>query len=83
MSATSEDLVVKHLNFLRNTLFVVQSEPVIIALDDIKEDVKGNKIQLDKFYDGLETGRWIIVAGERTDIRDGNKASLTGNITRN
>ena len=68
----------KHLNFLRNSLYVVQSEPVKIAPDDIKEDVKGNKIQLDKFYDGLETGRWIIVAGERTDVRDENKAPLPG-----
>lgn len=66
------------LNFLRSTLFIVQSEPVKIAPDEILDDVSGNEIYLDKYYDGLEVGRWVIVAGERTDIRDANGSSLPG-----
>lgn len=66
------------LKYLRNTMYVVQSEPAKIAPDDIEEDIQGKGIQLDKFYDGFETGRWIIVAGVRTDIKDVNEISLPG-----
>lgn len=66
------------LNFFRNTLFSVQSEAVKVAPDSIDEDVEGIQIQLDKLYSYLETGRWIIVAGERTDVRDKNKTPLPG-----
>src|SRR4030095_2244630 len=76
--AAAADPVVTRLNFLRNTVFVVQSEPVTVAPDDIDKDVMGKNIPLDKLYDGLETGRWIIVAGQRTDIRDKNESSLPG-----
>ncbi|WP_084254142.1 putative baseplate assembly protein [Methylobacter marinus] len=68
----------KYLNFLRNTMYVVQSEPVKIAPDNIDEDVEGIRIQLDKLYDGFETRRWIIVAGERTDVKDENERPLPG-----
>ncbi len=61
------------LNFLRNTLYLVQSEPVDVAGDDIGEDVKDDEIQLATLYDGLEPGRWVCVAGERTDIKDKSK----------
>ena len=27
-----------------------------------------NMIELDDFYADLESGRWLIVAGERTDV---------------
>ncbi|MBK6958420.1 MAG: putative baseplate assembly protein [Nitrosomonas sp.] len=64
--------------FFRNSLYFVQSELVELAPDDIPEDVFENEIYLDKYYDGLEVGRWVIVAGERTDIRDANGSSLPG-----
>jgi hypothetical protein len=67
-----------NLGFLRNTLYFVQSELVTVAPDDILEDVAGGNIQLDKLYEGLETGRLIIVAGERTDIRDKSNEPLPG-----
>lgn len=78
MSASRTEILNSHLNFLRNTLYVVHSELVKIAPDDINEDVGGSEIILDKFYDGLETGRLIIVSGERTDIKDSNGIPLPG-----
>ncbi len=32
----------------------------------IKDDIQGDTIELADLYEGLETGRWIIVSGERT-----------------
>jgi hypothetical protein len=80
MSATQDEIPKSngHLNFLRNTLYFVQSEPVKIAPDDIATDIKGKLIPLDKFYDGFEAGRWVIVTGDRTDIKDASENSLPG-----
>ncbi len=68
----------EHLNYLRNTVYFVQSEPVEMAGDIIEDDIAGKEIQLDGLYDGLEAGRWIVVSGERTDIKDKNELSLPG-----
>ena len=38
-------------------------------------DVAGDTIELDGLYDGLKSGRWVIVSGERTDI------PATGGVT--
>src|SRR5260221_419537 len=37
------------------------------TIDPIVESVCGNTIELDGLYDGLQSGRWLIVTGERTD----------------
>ncbi len=37
------------------------------TIDPIVEAVCGNTIELDGLYDGLQSGRWLIVTGERTD----------------
>jgi hypothetical protein len=76
------------LNLLRNTLYVVKSERVQLAPEPILGHVAGSTIELDKLYDGLEVGRWIIVTGERTDIeangtpvrgvQDGELAMIAG-----
>jgi predicted phage baseplate assembly protein len=36
--------------------------------DPITDPVAGGEIALDRVYEGLTAGRWLIVAGERTDI---------------
>jgi uncharacterized phage protein gp47/JayE len=36
--------------------------------DPIPGDIKGDTIELAKAYSGLRPGRWLIVAGERTDV---------------
>jgi hypothetical protein len=66
------------LEFLRNTIYLVQSVLAVVAPDDIPNDVAGSDIQLNGLYDGFTAGRWVIVAGERTDITDDNKLPLPG-----
>lgn len=41
-----------------------------LATEPIPDDVAGGSVELDELYDGLQVGRWIIIAGERTDIPD-------------
>jgi len=59
---------------LRNTTIYIQNEPSLsLANEPIETAIGGespntNKIELNGLYDGLESGRWIIVSGERTDI---------------
>jgi len=66
---------------IRGTVVYAQSEELILAEAPI-EDVVGigsklvgieltnaaNRIELNGLYDGLESGRWVIVSGERADI---------------
>jgi hypothetical protein len=54
--------------FLHGTAVYAQSEQLDLADEPIDNDVEGNTIELDEVYDGLVSGRWIIVSGERTDI---------------
>ncbi|HEV7310295.1 putative baseplate assembly protein [Ensifer sp.] len=54
---------------------VAQSEPLALAADELEEDVSGGEIELDGLFDGLDSGRTVIVSGERADVRD-----LGGNL---
>jgi len=45
------------------------NEPIT---DDIKTDASDPTIELDNLYDGLKSGRWLVVSGERTDIANTN-----------
>ncbi len=45
-----------------------QGEPLTPVGAPILEDVGQDAIDLARFYDGLKPGRWVIVAGERTDV---------------
>ncbi|GJI93569.1 hypothetical protein RugamoR57_02870 [Duganella caerulea] len=65
------------LAYLRNTVYAVQSELVTLATEPIADDVGGDNVVLNGLYDGLDVGRWIIVAGERTDIT-ANDVALPG-----
>src|SRR3712207_8505867 len=42
------------------------------------DDVEGAKIELQALIFGLQSGQEIIVAGERTDIKDANGAAVPG-----
>ena len=53
---------------LRGTVIYAQSEKLDLADEPLDTDVEKRTIELDGLYDGLESGRWIIVSGERTDI---------------
>jgi hypothetical protein len=55
---------------LRQVTVYAQSEQRDLndeTIDPIVESVCGNTIELDRLYDGLQSGRWLIVTGERTD----------------
>lgn len=53
---------------LRNTSVYFQSEELELAEVPIQETVRGGTdqlLELDGLYEGLESGRWVIVSGER------------------
>ncbi|MFE5854714.1 putative baseplate assembly protein [Streptomyces sp. NPDC056500] len=58
------------LSQIRKTTVYAGGEPLTIATEPIPDEVAGDTIELAELYDGLEPGRWVIVAGERTDIPD-------------
>src|SRR5262249_37973727 len=51
---------------VRNTRVFAGSERLELAEAPIREVVAGCTIELDGLYDGLQPGRWVIVAGERS-----------------
>lgn len=65
------------LSNIRNVTVYVQSEPLELAGEPMDADVgpvpgadDGRTLELDEVYDGLSSGRWLIVSGERTDVRN-------------
>ena len=66
------------LRVLRNTIYHAQSEAVTLAPDVDETDVAGGRIELQTLITGLQSGQWIIVAGERTDIADANGVAVPG-----
>ena len=65
-------------NVIRGTRVWLGSEKLKLAEAPIDDDVKGARIELDGLYDGLESGRWLIVEGERTDVLDGAGNPIPG-----
>ncbi len=68
---------------LRGTVVYAQAEPLDLAEEPLDRDVAGNTIELDGLYDGLESGRWIIVSGDRTDITDATGATTSTGVKGN
>lgn len=57
---------------IRRTSVFAQSELLELAeepLDPVAEHLCGTRIELANLVSGLEPGRWMIVSGERTDIK--------------
>ena len=57
-----------HFDVLRATTVFCQSEELHLADAPITQDVCGGEVELDRLYDGLRSGRWMILSGERADI---------------
>lgn len=53
---------------IRGTAVFAASERLELAEEPIETAISGNEIELDGLYDGLESGRWLIISGERADI---------------
>lgn len=58
----------KFENYIRPTTVYVQSEELDLSEKPIEDSVAGNSIELDGLYDGLQSGRWAILSGERVDL---------------
>ncbi|MFI6655747.1 putative baseplate assembly protein [Streptomyces sp. NPDC050523] len=56
------------LSHIRDTTVYAAGEPLRPADEPLGEDVHGNEIELAQLYDGLTTGRLLVVTGERSDI---------------
>jgi hypothetical protein len=63
---------------VRDTRVYLGAERLDLADAPIADDVSGATIELDGIYDGLASGRWLIVEGERTDIPDANGDPIPG-----
>lgn len=61
---------------IRQTVVYAQPEEMRLAEEPLDRDVEGNTVELDGLYDGLQSGRWIVVSGNRTDIP--NVSGVTG-----
>jgi hypothetical protein len=64
-------------NAIRKTVVYAQSELLTLAEEPVQGDICGKSIELGAIYPGLQSGSWVIVSGERTDIPNtsGVKAS--------
>jgi hypothetical protein len=67
-SLTNRSTVLGSIEVLHGTVVYAQAEPLALVAEPLDRDVAGNTIELDELYAGLNSGRWIIVSGERTDI---------------
>ncbi|SHG51769.1 putative baseplate assembly protein [Massilia sp. CF038] len=63
---------------IRRTVVYAQAEKLELAELPITDDVCGERVELSALYDGLEAGRWVIVTGERSDLKDDNGDAVNG-----
>lgn len=67
---------------VRQTLVHCESEELELAEEPITEPIGAGAasdwIELDGLYSGLVSGRWVVVEGEREDVRDESDAAVPG-----
>jgi hypothetical protein len=65
---------------VRNTVIYCESEELPLAEEPIEKSICGGDeyIELDRLHTGLQSGRWLIVSGERDDIVDKNGNKVRG-----
>ncbi len=63
---------------IRRTVVYAQSEELTPAEEPIMSPICGAVIELGSLYDGLEAGRWLVVSGERADIKDATGDTVEG-----
>ena len=77
---TSDDEFTSAMNsraLLRSTMIYAQAEQLTLADEPLDTEVKGDTIELDGIYEGLESGRWVVVSGDRTDIPGTTDTTVT------
>lgn len=63
---------------IRKTVVYTQADKLELADLQITDDVCGERVELSALYDGLEAGRWVIVTGERADLKNDSGDSVAG-----
>ena len=63
---TEDDVL---LSVARQTAVYVQSDPQTLARVADITPVSGTSFDLDGIYGGLQTGRWLIITGDRADLQ--------------
>ena len=66
---------------IRESAVFAQSEKLELAEEPIETTIAGDEIELDGIYDGLQSGRWLIVTGERADVTVPLPGQPTGSKT--
>ncbi|HEV7486133.1 MAG TPA: putative baseplate assembly protein [Thermoanaerobaculia bacterium] len=64
-------LIPNDFDAIRKTVVYAQSELLPLAdepIDPITNPVEGNRIELADLVGGLQSGRWLLISGERVDI---------------
>jgi len=56
------------LSSIRDATVYTGGVPLQLATEPVTDDISGDTIELAQVYEGLTPGRWVVVAGERTDI---------------
>jgi predicted phage baseplate assembly protein len=67
-------------DLIRGTTVYAGSEELALAEEPIPDDVAGDEIPVDALYGKLDPGRWLIVAGERTDITSDGAGVQAGEL---
>ncbi len=62
------DILDANLGFVRRATIHLGAERLTLAQETIPTDIAGKTITLDGVKDGLQSGRRLIVTGERTDV---------------
>lgn len=66
-STPADDALVQR-KLLYGTRVYAQSELVELVDEPVTLDITGEMVELDGLYEGLHSGKWVIVEGERTDL---------------
>lgn len=74
----TDDYRPESFSTVRSTRVFAGSEALTLAEAPVTDDVKGDTIDLDGVYPDLEPGRWLIVAGPRTDVLDAQGNPVPG-----
>jgi hypothetical protein len=76
-----QDLYDADFQVIRSSAIYAQSEELELGEEPINDPICDGvikPIELNGFYSGLQSGRWLIVSGERTDIKNAENVVVPG-----
>ena len=60
----------KDFSYIRMITVYARIESLELSKEFVLNDISGKAIDLDVLHDSLDSGRWVIISGERTDVKD-------------